>query len=127
MTAEIAPTVQITDELSDTGMARRELLVAVGLCATTATLFGCGGGSASASNATAPIPPPSAPPTPTPPPLDITPTVTLSNKPVAGLMTYDAYLTGASAPNSVFSYSGASNSIVTQLGKTFPARVHRYL
>ena len=115
MTAEIAPTVRMTDELSDSGLARRELLVvAVGLCATTATLFGCGGGSASAPSTPPPTPPPP------PPPLDITPTVSFSDTQAAGLTTYDAYLTGTSAPNSAFSYTGAASSFVTQLGETFP-------
>ena len=125
MTAEIAPTVRMTDELSDAGLARRELLVAVGLCATTATLCGCGGGTAPTATPI-PTPPPSAPPTPpptSPPPppvLDINPTVSFSDTQAAGLTTYDAYLTGASAPNSAFSYTGAASSLVTQFGKTFP-------
>jgi hypothetical protein len=110
-----------SDELSESGTARRELLLAVGLCATAAPLFGCGGASASITTPTPaqPTPPPSAPP-PAPPPLDITPTVSFSATQAAGLSTYNAYLTGASATNSVYSYTGAASSLVTQLGGAFP-------
>jgi hypothetical protein len=52
--------------------------------------------------------------------LDITPTVSFSDTQAAGLTTYNAYLTGGSATNSVFSYTGAASSLVTQLGGTFP-------
>jgi hypothetical protein len=120
----------VTGELSDAGIARRELLVAVGICAAAAPLFGCGGGSApiTASTATPPasVPPPAqpspspTPPPPAPPPLDITPTVSFSDTQAAGLTIYDAYLTDVSAPNSVFSYTGAASSLVTQLGGSFP-------
>jgi hypothetical protein len=52
--------------------------------------------------------------------LDITPTVSFSDTQAAGLTIYDAYLTDVSAPNSVFSYTGAASSLVTQLGGSFP-------
>ena len=117
-----------SDQLSESGMVRRELLVAVGLCATAAPLFGCSGASApitaptSAPPASAPppSPPPPTPPPPAPPPLDITPTVSFSTAQAAGPTTYDAYLTGASTTNSVFSYTGAASALVTQLGASFP-------
>lgn len=122
-----------SDQLSEFGLARRELLVAVGLCATAAPLIGCSGTSAPITTSTlapptsAPPPvaqppastPPVAPP-PAPPPLDITPTVSFSETQAAGLTTYAAYLTGASTPNSVFSYTGAASSLVTQLGGSYP-------
>jgi hypothetical protein len=115
-----------SDELSESGIDRREFLVAVGLCATAAPLFGCGGGSAPITTPTPAPPtppssaPPPAPPPPAPLPLDITPTVSFSDTEAAGLTIYDAYLTGGSATNSVFSYTGAASSLVTQLGETFP-------
>jgi hypothetical protein len=126
-----------SDQLSELGLTRRELLVAVGLCATAAPLIGCSGASAPITTATPtpptsapppappppappPVAPPQAPPPPAPPPLDITPTVSFSNAQAAGLTTYAAYLTGASAPNSVFSYTGAASSLVTQLGGSYP-------
>jgi hypothetical protein len=126
------------DQLSELGLTRRELLVAVGLCATAAPLIGCSGASAPITTSTPtpptsapppappppapppPVAPPPAPPPPAPPPLDITPTVSFSNTQAAGLTTYTAYLTGASAPNSVFSYTGAASSLVTQLGGSYP-------
>jgi hypothetical protein len=52
--------------------------------------------------------------------LDITPTVSFSETQAAGLTTYAAYLTSASAPNSVFFYTGAASSLVTQLGGSYP-------
>lgn len=119
------PTAQ-SDELSKSGISRRELLVAIGLSAAAAPLFGCGGGSALSvtPTPTQPTPPASTPPPTSPPPistpLDITPTVTLSATQAEGLMTYDAYLTNASTGNSLFSYTGAASSLVTQLGRAFP-------
>lgn len=113
------------DEIGESGMARRDLLIAFGLCATASPLLGCGGGS---SPMTAPVPPPStspaaAPPPvtpPAPPPLDITPSVSLSDTQAAGLTAHDAYLTGASAINPLFAYSGAARSLITQLGGASP-------
>jgi hypothetical protein len=113
-------------ELDESGMARRELFLAIGLCASAAPLFGCGGASAPITmpTPTARTPPTSAPPPaplpPAPPPLDVTPTVTFSDTQTAGLSVYDAYLTGASAPNSIFSYTGAASPLVTQLAGDFP-------
>jgi hypothetical protein len=107
-----------SDELCEPEMARRELLIAVGLCASAAPLFGCSGGSAP-STTSSPAAATSGPPL-APPPLDITPTVSFSDTQAAGLTTYDAYLAGASAPNSVFSYTGAARSLVTQLGGNLP-------
>jgi hypothetical protein len=103
------------EEISESGMVRRELLLAFGLCATAAPLFGCGGGSSPTTlttSSTAPPPPPS--------PLDIAPTVTFSDKQAAGLTTYNAYLTGTSAVNPMFSYSGAASSSITELGAATP-------
>ncbi len=60
------------------------------------------------------------PAVPDPPPLDITPSVTFGNAQGAGLTTYDAYLTGASAINPVFSFTGVANPLVTQLGGASP-------
>jgi len=109
-------------EISESGMARRELLIAFGLCAAAAPLFGCGGG---ASPSTAPTAPPSTPhaaaPPPAPsPPLDVTPTVTFDGTATPGMTTYAAYLNSASMLNPVFSYSGVPSSSVTQLGAAFP-------
>lgn len=117
-----------SDEIGESGIDRREFLVAVGLCVTAAPLVGCGGASAPITTPTPamstspppPTPPPTPPPPPAPPPLDITPTVSFSDTQAAGLTTYDAYLTAASATNSAFSYTGAASSVVTQLGETFP-------
>ena len=107
-----------SDEMSESSLARRQLLIAVGLCATAAPLLGCGGGP---SAVTSPTPLPSAAATPpASPSLDITPKVTFSDTQAAGLTTYDAYLTDVSAANSLFAYTGAASSLVTQLGTAFP-------
>jgi hypothetical protein len=100
-----------SEEMSESSMARRELLIALGLCATAAPLFGCGGGSApvtSAASSSASAQ------------LDFTPTVTFSDTQTAGLTTYDAYLTDTAAVNPLFSYTGAASPLVTQLGAAFP-------
>ncbi len=107
-----------SDEMSESSLARRQLLIAVGLCATAAPLFGCGGGPSAVTSPT-PLPPAAATP-PASPSLDITPTVTFSDTQAAGLTTYDAYLTDVSAANSLFAYTGAASSLVTQLGTAFP-------
>ncbi|HTD72711.1 MAG TPA: hypothetical protein VK652_04240 [Steroidobacteraceae bacterium] len=105
-----------SDEMSESSMARRELLIAFGLCATAAPLFGCGGGSspnASPSPSTGAQPSASLP-------SGVMPAVTFSDTQAAGLATYDAYLTDVSAANSLFSYTGAASALVTQLGPAFP-------
>ena len=100
---------------------RREVLFALSL-GMTVPLFGCGGGGGSAavaappSSSTSPTPTP----TPTPTPLDITPTVTFDATATSGLTTKDAYLTGSSAVNPAFTFTGAAPSLITQLGPTYP-------
>ena len=101
---------QQSDEMSESSMARRELLIAFGLCAAAAPLLGCGGGTAPTTSAA----PRRASPS------DLMPKVTFSDAQAAGLTTYDAYLTDMSAPNSLFSYTGAASSLVTQLGAAAP-------
>ena len=102
---------------------RREILIALGI-GMTAPLLGCGGGGgggAAASAPSSPTPPPPTPPSPpTPPPLDITPTVTFDANATSGLTTNYAYLTGSSAVNPAFTFSGAAPSLITQLGSTTP-------
>jgi hypothetical protein len=116
-----------SDEMSESNNARRELLIALGLCATAAPLFGCGGSASpnaspnTSPNASRNSSPSTAAQPPGSPPLDITPTVTFSHTQAAGLTTYDAYLTDVSAPNSLFSYTGAAGHLVTQLAAAFPA------
>jgi len=113
--------VSLAEEIGESGMARRELLIALGLCATSAPLFGCGGGSSPVTATTPPLSiPPAAAQPPPPPPLDITPTVTFTDTQAAGLTTYDAYLASASAINPMFAYSGAARPLITQLGGAFP-------
>jgi hypothetical protein len=90
---------------------RRELLIAFG-GGMTIPLFGCGGGAKSASSPAAPPPPP--------PQLDLTPTVTFDGTATSGLTTEHAYLSNAAKPNPVFSFFGAANSLVTQLGPIYP-------
>ncbi|MEO9055176.1 MAG: hypothetical protein ABI356_09735 [Steroidobacteraceae bacterium] len=109
-----------TDEMSESGKGRRELLIAFGLCATAAPLFGCGGGSATAPATPYPPTPPASVPPPASPPLDMTPTVAFSNAQAAGLTPYDAYLIGASATNPVFSFTGVAGPLVAQLGGASP-------
>lgn len=94
---------------------RREVLLALGV-GMTAPLFGCGGGGGGAA-ASAPSTPPAPPP---PPPLDITPTVTFDANATSGLTTNYAYLTGSSAVNPAFTFSGAAPSLITQLGPSVP-------
>ncbi len=100
---------------------RREVLLALGV-GMTAPLFGCGGGGGGGYVAPPPssTPPPTPPPTPTPPPLDITPTVTFDANATSGLTANDAYLTGSSAVNPAFTFSGAAPSLITQFGPTVP-------
>lgn len=87
----------------------------------TAPLFGCGGGGGSGSVASDPsAPTPPAPPAPPPPTLDITPTVTFDANATSGLTTNYAYLTGSSAVNPAFTFSGAAPSLITQLGPAAP-------
>jgi len=97
---------------------RREVLIALGV-GMTVPLFGCGGGGGGGS---AVAPPPSAPPPPPPPPptLDITPTVTFDATATNGLTTNYAYLTGSSAVNPAFTFSGAAPSLIKQLGPQTP-------
>ncbi len=91
---------------------RREVLIALGI-GMTAPLFGCGGGGSGAA-ASNPMPPPP------PPTLDITPTVTFDANATAGLTANDAYLTGSSAVNPAFTFSGAAPSLITQFSSTAP-------
>jgi hypothetical protein len=58
--------------------------------------------------------------TPPPPPLDLTPTVTSDATATSGLATQEAYLTNGSKPNPAYSFYGAANSLVTQLGSAYP-------
>jgi lysophospholipase L1-like esterase len=99
---------------------RREVLIALGV-SMTAPLFGCGGGGGGSS---APPPvvqtPPPPPPPPPPPTLDITPTVTFDATATSGLTTNYAYLTGTSAVNPAFTFSGAAPSLIEQLGPKTP-------
>ncbi len=95
---------------------RREVLLALGV-GMTAPLFGCGGGGGGGAAASAPSTPPPPPP---PPPLDITPTVTFDANATSGLTTNYAYLTGSSAVNPAFTFSGAAPSLITQLGTAIP-------
>ena len=103
------------NKINDGSTTRREFLVAVGVCMSTAPLFGCGGGT-SATVATA-LPPPS-----TPQSSDITPTVTFDDIATPGLTTFYGDLSGSSMPNPVFGFSGAVSSGVTQLGPAYPRR-----
>ena len=102
---------------------RREILIALGV-GMTAPLFGCGGGGgggAAASMPSAPTPPSNpTPPPPPPPTLDITPTVTFDATATTGLTTNYAYLTGSSAVNPAFTFSGAAPSLITQFGPSAP-------
>ena len=101
---------------------RRKVLIALGV-GMTAPLFGCGGGGGSgavASAPSAPTSPPSDPSPPPPPTLDITPTVTFDATATSGLTVNNAYLTGTSAVNPAFTFSGAAPSLITQLGPTAP-------
>jgi lysophospholipase L1-like esterase len=99
---------------------RREVLLALGV-GMTAPLFGCGGGGGgSAASAPSAPPAPPTPPPPTPPPLDITPTVTFDANATSGLTTNYAYLTGSSAVNPAFTFTGAAPSLITQLGSAVP-------
>ncbi len=98
---------------------RREVLLALGV-GMTAPLFGCGGGGGGGAAASAPSTPPAPPPPPPPPPLDITPTVTFDANATSGLTTNYAYLTGSSAVNPAFNFSGAAPSLITQLGSAVP-------
>jgi lysophospholipase L1-like esterase len=52
--------------------------------------------------------------------LDITPTVTFDATATSGLTTNYAYLTGSSAVNPAFTFSGAAPSLITQFGPTTP-------
>ena len=121
MNAQGGAAGRVSDSIDVEGITRRELLIALGLCAAAASLVGCGGGSAPITTSKPFIaPPPPAPTPPAPPPLDITPIVSFSDVQGTGLTTYDAYLTDASATNSVFSFTGAASSLVTRLGGAFP-------
>ena len=106
---------------ASTTTTRREILIALGI-GMTAPLFGCGGGGGGsgsvASDPSAPTPP--APPAPPPPTLDITPTATFDANATSGLTTNYAYLTGSSAVNPAFTFSGAAPSLITQLGPAAP-------
>lgn len=83
----------------------------------TAPLFGCGGGGGGGAAASTPSAPPPPPP---PPPLDITPSVTFDATATSGLITNNAYLTGSSAVNPAFTFSGAAPALITQFGPTAP-------
>jgi hypothetical protein len=96
--------------------SRREVLLALGV-GMTAPLFGCGGGGGGGGSGTSTTPPPPPPPPPT---LDITPTVTFDATATSGLTANDAYLTGSSAVNPAFTFSGAAPSLITQFGPTVP-------
>jgi lysophospholipase L1-like esterase len=99
---------------------RREVLIALGV-GMTVPLFGCGGGGGSPAAASAPPSSPTPPPPPPPPPtLDITPTVTFDATATSGLTTNYAYLTGSSAVNPAFTFSGAAPSLTTRFGPTAP-------
>jgi lysophospholipase L1-like esterase len=101
---------------------RRGVLIALGI-GMTAPLFGCGGGGAGGAAASAPVSPPPSDPTPPPPPpptLDVTPTVTFDSTATAGLTTNYAYLTGSSEINPAFSFTGAAQSLIKQLGTALP-------
>ncbi|MEO7207709.1 MAG: hypothetical protein ABI356_13645 [Steroidobacteraceae bacterium] len=95
---------------------RREILIALGV-GMTAPLFGCGGGGGGGAAASTPSAPPPPPP---PPPLDITPSVTFDATATSGLITNNAYLTGSSAVNPAFTFSGAAPALITQFGPTAP-------
>jgi hypothetical protein len=99
---------------------RRELLIALGLCAITGSLFGCGGGSSAVGTTIRPPTSASPPPTPAPPSLDITPTVTFDGTAAADLTTFNGYLSASSSTDPAFTYSGAASSGVTQLGPAYP-------
>jgi hypothetical protein len=98
---------------------RREVLIALGV-GMTVPLFGCGGGGGSPAAASAPPSSPPPPPPPPPPTLDITPTVTFDAAATTGLTTNYAYLTGSSAVNPAFTFSGAAPSLITRFGPTSP-------
>ncbi len=116
------PSNEVESSYPSAATTRREILIALGI-GMTAPLFGCGGGGGSGSVASAPSAP-TPPPTPTPPPppptLDITPTVTFDANATSGLTANNAYLTGSSAVNPAFTFSGAAPSLITQLGPTVP-------
>ena len=109
---------QLSPQLFELNATRREILVALGLAGMAAPLFGCGGGGG--GYAAAVNPPPTTTPPPPPPPLDTTPTVTFDATATSGLSTNYAYLTGSSAVNPAFTFSGAEKSLTTQFGSTAP-------
>jgi hypothetical protein len=116
---------QVSPRLFELNTTRREVLVALGLAGMAAPLFGCGGGGGGSAAAVNPppttTPPPAQPPPPPPPPaLDITPTVTFDATATSGLTTNYAYLTGSSALNPAFTFSGAAKSLTTQFGSITP-------
>ena len=116
---------RLSPHLFELNTTRREVLVALGLAGMAAPLFGCGGGGGGSAAAVNPppttTPPPTQPtPPPPPPPLDITPTVTFDATATAGLTTNYAYLTGSSALNPAFTFSGAAKALTTQFGTTTP-------
>ena len=98
---------------------RREVLIALSVAGMAAPLFGCGGGGGGSAAA---MPPPTTTPPPPPPPptLDITPTATFDATATPGLTANYAYLTGSSALNPAFTFSGAAQSLITQFGSASP-------
>lgn len=89
--------------------------MALGVTLSAAPLISCGGGGGNGDGSSTATTPP-----PTPPALDITPTVTFDATATTGLTTTHAYLTASSDVNSAFSFYGAANSLVTQLGPIYP-------
>jgi hypothetical protein len=116
----------VSPQVSDFNATRREVLIALGLTGMAAPLFGCGGGGGGSAAAVNPPPTMTPPPDPTPPPppppptVDITPTVTFDATATSGLTTNYAYLSGSSAVNPAFTFSGAAKSLITQFGTASP-------
>jgi lysophospholipase L1-like esterase len=101
--------------------SRREVLIALSVAGMAAPLFGCGGGGGGGAAAPPPATTPPTPPAPPPPPpLDITPTATFDATATPGLTANYAYLTGSSAVNPAFTFSGAAKSSITQFGPALP-------
>ena len=121
MSANEVSTEVVPSHASAKTTTRREILIALGI-GMSAPLLGCGGGGGGGAAAAPPSSPnPPAPPAPpTPPPLDITPTVTFDANATTGLTTSYAYLTGSSAVNPAFTFTGAAPSLIKQLGPTYP-------
>jgi hypothetical protein len=136
MSAKNVP-VEVSKTINDAGITRRQILIALGVCASAEPLLGCGGGSSQSAAAAppssvtppTPTPPTPTPPTPTPPtpppappPLDITPTATLSDTSAAALVSNFAYLESTSMTNPAFTFTGAASSLITQFGTVLPRK-----